>query len=249
MNFGGRLRYMAGFLGASVVLAAVSGMFLFGAEFLGALPVLESGAISAQCTRVIVIDAGHGGEDGGACAEDGTMEKDLNLAVATATAQLLRAAGFDVRMTREDDRLLYDLYGEQTDYSGKKKTYDLKNRLRFTKENGAALFVSIHMNQFPSENVRGLQVYYAASDKSRTVAEAIQNHARTYLQPTNTRLPKKTTSAIYLLHRMEIPAVLVECGFLSNAGELEKLKDPQYRQALALTIAVACTAAMDAIQG
>lgn len=252
MLHGARQRYLAGFLAVSAVFAAVSAVLFFGA---GILPDARTAAVAGSGTAagsgttapVIVLDPGHGGEDGGASGADGTLEKDLNLAVAEALSHLLTAAGFDVRMTRTDDRLLYDLYGDLSDYTGHKKTYDLRNRLRFAQEASASLFVSIHMNKFPQAKYSGLQVYYAAADGSRTVADAVQSYTKLYLQPDNSRQTKKAGSSIYLLHRIDIPAVMIECGFLSNEAELAQLKDADYRRKLALTAACAIAESMTGV--
>ena len=141
-----RTPMLGGFLLVSAVCAA-AGIFMLGAA---GIQQKHSTAVSAEDhAPVIVIDAGHGGEDGGAVAADGTVEKDLNLEVAHILAQMLSFAGYDVRMTRTEDRMLYDLYGDAEEYAGRKKTYDLRNRLRFAEEADAALFISIHMNKFP----------------------------------------------------------------------------------------------------
>lgn len=238
-----RKQLLAGYLAIAAVLAAAAGLFLWTAGIFGESS--PASAISAENhAPVIVLDPGHGGEDGGASAADGTLEKDLNLAVAEGVYHLLSAAGFDVRMTRTDDRLLYDLYGDLSDYGGYKKTYDLKNRLRFTREAEADLFVSIHMNKFPQTNVRGLQVWHAAVPGSRETAETIRTYAASYLSPEHKRIVKEATSAIYLLHRIEIPAVMVECGFLSNGEDLAKLQSEDYRRQLALTVACAVAASV-----
>lgn len=233
-------RYLTDFLFFTLLFACVSGV-LFGAAV--RISRTAAGTVSdaeVHPRPVIVLDPGHGGEDGGASGADGTAEKDLNLTVAKAVAEILTAAGYDVRMTRTEDRLLYDLYGDLTDYTGHKKTYDLRNRLRFTREAGATLLVSIHMNKFSDPQYSGLQVYYsAACPESQTVASAVQSYTRLYLQKENGREIKKATSAIYLLHRSEIPAILIECGFLSNEEELSRLNDPLYRKKLALTVSCA----------
>ena len=131
-------------------------------------------------------------------------------------------------------------YDYLADYTGHKKTYDLRNRLRFTKEAGADLLISIHMNKFPQSRYSGLQVYYSANTpESRAVAGIIRNYTKLYLQPDNEREIKAATSSIFLLHRCEIPSVMVECGFLSNEEELSRLKDDTYRRQLALVIACA----------
>lgn len=242
-------RYLADFLYFSVLFAAVSAL-LFGSvtEIVRICAGREAEDAEVLPRPVIVLDPGHGGEDGGASGADGTAEKDLNLTVAKAVAEILTAAGYDVRLTRTEDRLLYDLYGDLTDYTGHKKTYDLRNRLRFTKESGASMLVSIHMNKFSDPQYSGLQVYYSPTHpESQTVASVVQNYTKLYLQKDNSREIKKATSSIYLLSRSEFPAILVECGFLSNEGELSRLTDPLYQKQLALTIACAIAESMAGI--
>lgn len=243
-------RYIAFFVLFCILFSALTAFFIWcGATFVRHRGTSAEDA-AAPSRPIIVIDAGHGGEDGGASGTDGTKEKDLNLLVAQSLADILTAAGYDVRMTRTDDRLLYDLYGDLTDYTGHKKTYDLRNRLRFTEEAGADLLLSIHMNKFPQPQYSGLQVYYSPNaPESRTVAEVIRNYTKLYLQPENERETKAATSSIYLLHRIQRPAVMVECGFLSNEEELSRLKDDTYRRQLALVIACAAAESLSGTAG
>lgn len=243
-------RYIAFFVLFCILFSALTAFFIWcGATFVRHRGTSAEDA-AAPSRPIIVIDAGHGGEDGGASGTDGTKEKDLNLLVAQSLADILTAAGYDVRMTRTDDRLLYDLYGDLTDYTGHKKTYDLRNRLRFTEETGADLLLSIHMNKFPQPQYSGLQVYYSpTAPESRTVAEVIRNYTKLYLQPENERETKAATSSIYLLHRIQRPAVMVECGFLSNEEELSRLKDDTYRRQLALVIACAAAESLSGTAG
>ena len=243
-------RYIAFFVLFCILFSALTAFFIWcGATFVRHRGTSAEDA-AAPSRPIIVIDAGHGGEDGGASGEDGTKEKDLNLLVAQSLADILTAAGYDVRMTRTDDRLLYDLYGDLTDYKGHKKTYDLRNRLRFTEEAGADLLISIHMNKFPQPQYSGLQVYYSPNaPESRTVAEVIRNYTKLYLQPENERETKAATSSIYLLHRIQRPAVMVECGFLSNEEELSRLKDDTYRRQFALVIACAAAESLSGTAG
>lgn len=203
----------------------------------------RAAAAEPSSARVrVVIDAGHGGEDGGTSGADGTLEKDVNLAVAELVSDILSASGVGVVMTRTEDKLLYDEFGDLSDYTGKKKIYDLKNRLRIAEEYEGAVLVSIHMNAFSSEKYSGLQVYYSPNDeRSTTLANLIQGTVRQYLQPDNDREIKRAGSSIYLLSRIESPGVLVECGFLSNAEECKNLNDPAYKQKLALAISSAVT--------
>lgn len=186
---------------------------------------------------VVVIDAGHGGEDAGAVADDGTLEKSLNLEISRILFALCELNKTNAVMTRDEDTLLYDMYDDLEDYTGQKKLYDLKNRVRLTKEHEGAVFVSIHMNKFPLEKYYGTQVYYSgASPKSEPLARQIQDRARLYLQNENERKIKRAGTEIYVLSALDCPAVLVECGFLSNQEELLRLKTDSYRAKLALTI-------------
>ena len=188
----------------------------------------------------VVLDPGHGGEDGGCSSAEGAVEKDLNLSIAEDIAAILNAAGCPAVLTRTEDKLLYDLYGDLADYTGRKKTYDLRNRLRFSEAQNAQYLVSIHMNKFPDPQYNGLQVYYSgAHPESARLAELIQSYAAKYIQPENRRKTKASSKGIYLLERSTAPAVLVECGFLSNPEEAELLSDPEYQKALALTVAAA----------
>ncbi len=184
-----------------------------------------------------VIDPGHGGEDAGAVATDGTLEKDLNLKIAVLLCTVLELNGCDVMLTREDDRLLYDYYGDLESYTGQKKVYDLKNRLKIAEEKENSIYVGIHMNKFPEEKYNGLQVYYSRNnDLSYQVASDIKSVVSEKLQPHNSRQIKIADSSIYVLHKASIPAVLVECGFLSNPEELELLKSDDYQRKLCLTL-------------
>ena len=181
----------------------------------------------------IVIDPGHGGEDGGATVGD-TLEKDLNLQIAGCLNDMYTLFGIRSEMTRTEDVMLYDRFDDLEDYRGKKKSYDLRSRLRLAEESGAALYVGVHMNKFPQESSKGLQVYYSPNtDES---ARAAQTYAKKYLDPANERETKQATSAIYILKRIRIPAVLVECGFLSNAEERALLETPEYRLKVAAVL-------------
>ena len=189
----------------------------------------------------IVIDAGHGGEDGGASSAAGVVEKDVNLSVALALRDLLEAAGVPVVMTRTEDILLYD---RNVNFQGRKKILDLaarrivaeKTAAAAAENGGTSLFISIHMNAFPQPQYSGMQVWYSTADPaSEEIAAAIQSASVT-LMPDNHRKIKAAGSHIYLLDRIQTPAVLVECGFLSNPAEAERLGRTDYRHALAALI-------------
>lgn len=185
----------------------------------------------------VVIDAGHGGEDAGAIADDGTYEKDLNLEISNLVKALCILNGMTVKMTRESDILLYDYYDDLENYKGQKKIYDLKNRVKIAHESPDALFVSIHMNKFPESKYSGTQIYYSKNnDSSKDVASSLSKSIKKFLQPSNNRQIKPANSSIYVLDNIKNPAILVECGFLSNENELENLKNEEYRASLALII-------------
>ncbi len=183
---------------------------------------------------LFILDAGHGGEDGGAVGVNGVFEKDLNLAITNTLADMLRAAGARVILTRREDRLLYT---EEENIKGHRKEYDLKNRLKVAKEHPEAIFISIHMNTFPEEKYHGLQVYYAKGQEgSGELAKAIQSAVFLGVQPDNLRKIKPSDSSIYLLHRAVGRAVLIECGFLSNQKECLSLSEKDYQRRLCFSI-------------
>ena len=207
----------------------------------GILPIRRTVSVDARpVSPVFILDPGHGGEDGGAEGVDGTLEKHLNLDTVLTMEALADFLGYPTVLTRTDDTMLYNRYGAMPESVKKKKSYDLRNRLRFAEESGGSLFCSIHMNKFPQTECRGLQVYYGpAAEASGSYAAVLQNYARTFLDPENDRETKKADASIYLLHRIRMPAVLVECGFLSNPEECALLNTPAYRQKTASVLTAA----------
>ena len=182
---------------------------------------------------IIIIDAGHGGEDCGAVGVGGVLEKDLNLSVSYTLGELLSDAGYAVVYTRTQDKLLYT---EEQNIKGMRKIYDLKNRCKIAAEHPNALFVSIHMNSYGDAKYSGLQVYY--SDKnadSQNLASSIQASVKGMLQPDNKRVIKPGRG-IYLLENTDNVSVLIECGFISNAAECEKLSEKEYQKELCFSI-------------
>lgn len=182
---------------------------------------------------LVILDAGHGGEDGGAVGVNGVHEKELNLSVATMLAEQLRAAGVEVILTRTEDRLLYR---DEENIKGHRKEYDLKNRLAVAEAHPEALFISIHMNTFSEAKYSGLQVYYAATEGSRELAECVQSAVREHVQPENHRKIHAASSSIFLLEHAVGRAVLVECGFLSNPEECARLSEKDYQRQLCFSI-------------
>ena len=184
--------------------------------------------------RVVILDAGHGGEDGGAVGVTGLVEKELNLDLAKRLCALLEARGVRVIMTRTEDVLLYD---RGADFEGRKKALDLAARQAIGDQNPDALFVSLHANTFSQGVYHGLQIWYSPNHaESALLAESIRSEVVGALQPDNHRQSKAAGSNIYLLHHLRQPAVLVECGFLSNPTECRALEDAAYREQLALAL-------------
>ena len=185
--------------------------------------------------KTVVIDAGHGGRDGGATALSAMPEKDLNLDIALAVRDYLSAAGIDVIMTRTEDVMLTDGEG------GTNKNQDLRARKKIAESTENAVFVSIHMNSFPIEKYYGLQVYYSDNnEKSKALAASIQEKANTTLCQGSNRKIKNAGDSIYLLDELTCPAILIECGFLSNEAEALKLNDPEYRRKMAFLSRIYC---------
>ncbi|MBP3966692.1 N-acetylmuramoyl-L-alanine amidase CwlD [Paenibacillus lignilyticus] len=183
--------------------------------------------------KVIAIDAGHGGVDGGAVSKQGMVEKDLNLAIALQLRDYLQQAGAIVVMTREGD---YDLAEEGTSKISKRKTQDLVNRAKFVKDKNATMLLSIHMNSIPSPRWSGAQTFfYPNLPENAVLASLIQDEIRRNLA--NTERVAATVNSVYLLKAMdEVPSALVEVGFLSNPGEAARLADGEYQKKVAASI-------------
>ena len=183
--------------------------------------------------KTVVIDAGHGYPDGGAEALDGTLEKDLNLKIATFVQEFMEQGGVDVIVTRADDEGIFE---KNADNIKQKKRSDIKNREKLMNGSNADIFISIHLNKFPEEKYSGPQVFHAKGEKSKSLAEFLQKRLNDDLMPEKNREIKQAGSEIYLLKKAEIPAVLVECGFMSNEKELALLKQEEYQKRVAWAI-------------
>lgn len=181
----------------------------------------------------VVIDAGHGGEDGGTSSASGVLEKELNLIFSKKLETLFKAAGVNTVMTRSEDKLLYD---PLSDYKGRKKILDAKERIRIVNECENPIFVSIHMNAFPESRYKGLQVYYSKNDPfSEELAKSVQRDVCYLMQNDNDRKIKAARD-IFLLDRLSVPAILIECGFLSNPDEAALLANEEYQNILSFII-------------
>ena len=183
---------------------------------------------------VIVIDAGHGGEDGGASSSSGILEKDINLSISMKVKSLLDVMGFKTVCVRNDDRLIYD---SSCKTMREKKVSDIHKRLDIMNAHPGCIFLSIHQNHFTQSKYTGAQVFYSKNTpESAILAEYIQKSLKKNLQPENTRKIKPSGTEIYLLYHAKETAVMVECGFLSNGGEAELLNENEYQTKTALAI-------------
>ena len=181
----------------------------------------------------LVIDAGHGGIDGGAISDDGTRESDINLAIALKLDCIVRFSGQKTVMTRLDD-------SRKTDILSYSEREDLKARAELVNSTENAVLVSIHQNDFPTAQPKGAQVLYSAFGDSERLGKRMQELLVSRLDPENRRLAAPAPADLYLTSHTFCPAVLVECGFMSNNFEVLKLKEDSYQKSLALVIASAC---------
>ena len=232
------LNFMVCFF-AFVLIFLICGTFFF---FLSLK--LERGAeaddISIESSQeyVVIIDAGHGGEDGGAIGINGVFEKDINLTLAKKLYDILEDMGIDCLLTREEDILLYD---RNVDYAGRKKVLDMQARRNIVESYENSVFISIHQNSFSQSKYSGFQAYYSPNDpRSLELVNIIEKSVKSTLQPNNKRASKVSGGNIYLLDHLSCPSVLLECGFLSNPEECELLCSDKYQNEL-------CTAIADAI--
>lgn len=209
----------------------------FGFALRGGTRIVSSNQVSTEKTEkekpCVVIDAGHGGADPGKVGVDGSLEKDINLKIAKKLALFLTAADVDVVLTRETDDGLYD------ENVSNKKVQDMKNRVALIEEKKPALTVSIHQNSYHEEYVHGAQVfYYEGSQESKALAERMQQVLAEQIDPDNAR-QAKANSSYYLLKKTSSPIVIVECGFLSNYEEAQKLSSEVYQEKTAWAIHLA----------
>ncbi len=180
----------------------------------------------------IIIDPGHGGFDSGAVAQDGTYEKNLNLAIALKLKSQLLDLGCNIIITREKDEALKS----NSEDSEAKKQEDLQKRVEIMNSQRDAIFISIHQNKFEQAGVRGLQVFYSDSEASQILAQSIQDEWNATLGRENPRVEKLDNRNVYVLKNATIPAVIVECGFISNSEELRLLKSEEYQYKISFTI-------------
>ena len=212
---------------AAVFLCGVWSVISYKGE---ALPV----SIAYQSRPRIIIDAGHGGMDGGAVGVNNVVEKEINLGISLKLAELLQLNGFEVILTRSTDDSIHD--PQETSIARQKRS-DMYNRMEIIEDNPSAVFVSVHQNIYSDPSCKGAQIFYSANHSdSEILAQTLQDQFRESLQQDNMRQIKAAGDNLFLLYNAEIPAVLVECGFLSNQEDCSNLCDEDYQKKVAFVI-------------
>lgn len=180
--------------------------------------------------KVIVVDAGHGGEDGGAVSNNGVSEAEINLKIALKLQNLLEQSGATVVLTRSDENAIYDLDKKTL---REKKVSDIKNRVKIGNSSSADILVSIHLNKIDQSQYYGWQTFYKNNNEDgKKLATCIQDNLNNSINKENNRVPLKIDN-VYLIKNIEIPATIVECGFLSNLEEEKELQTDEYQDKLA----------------
>ncbi len=213
-------------LAVSVIIAAIAGSIL----------VLSSYADTFfyDKTLSVIVDAGPGLPDGGAVGAGGTVEQEINIAIAEKLREVLEAKNIGVIMTRTDES---GIWSEKSSTIREKKLEDMYNRLKIMKKSDADLFISIHMNSYPDHSTSGLRIFYSPEfDEIKPLAENIQSRMAD-VTGAKTNVVKAADKKLFLMKKTPLPAILVECGFLSNPQEEKKLNDSDYQARLAWAIA------------
>lgn len=213
-----------------ITLSLLVGIFLFGGAYVKRIEQEQVAYTMGNTATVVVIDAGHGGIDPGKVGVNDALEKEINLNIAMHLKDLLEQNEITVVMTREEDK---DLASEN---ASNRKNEDLRARVQLIAETAPIVVVSIHQNSYPEEDVDGAQVfYYSSSEEGKLLGTMIQEQLRKEIDNENHRIAK-ANKEYYLLKRSSSPAVIVECGFLSNYKEAELLATKEYQEKVAFAI-------------
>lgn len=183
-----------------------------------------------EARNTVVIDAGHGGKDGGTIGIDGSVEKNINLSLSLELYDFLMVSGIRADLVRNDD---YEIYktGEERNKS------DLYNRLDYINSKDNAVLISIHQNHYENESEWGTQIWYSTNDNdSKLLADSILENIKSNLQPDNKRVNKPSGNEYYLLHKASVPSIMIECGFMSNTEENNRLQSKDYQKEIAFSI-------------
>lgn len=182
---------------------------------------------------IVFLNRPHGGEDGGASSESGVLEKDVNLDICLTLQKLLEQGGYNVKMIRDSDISIHD---DSATTTRERKVSDIHNRVKIANSDNNNILVSIHQNYFTESKYFGTQVFFSGNNpESQQLAESIRVAVTSLMQPENQRKSKKSSN-VYLLDNVKVPAVIVECGFLSNPHEAHLLTQEDYRDNMAYSI-------------
>lgn len=194
---------------------------------------LSSVEILSKNYPTIILDAGHGGEDGGASSTRGDLEKDINLDIALVLEKMLIQGGYKVKMIRTTDE---SVHNPEASTTRERKVSDIHNRVKVADSDNNNILVSIHQNHFSESKYFGTQIFYSKKHlNSQILAENIRKAVTSLLQPENTRKIKEASN-VYLMDNISVPGVIVECGFLSNPDEAYLLSQIDYRESIAYCI-------------
>ena len=227
----------AGKLGGTIIVyLSVIVLFLAG-TYWGSIGIsVVASQIPIERHHTIVIDAGHGGEDGGATSCTGKLESSFNLEISLRLQDLFHLLGYNTKMIRTSDQSIY----KNAATIAQKKISDLKERVRITNEQESGYLVSIHQNTYSDRQYKGAQVFYAETDGSRQLAEKLQQELVRTLNPGSNRKVKRA-DGIYLMQHITCPGVLIECGLISNLEEEALLRQAEYQQKLCCVIVCTVT--------
>ncbi len=217
-----------------IALALLVALCMGSSAWLACLPKTQASWTPVRLPdRQIILDAGHGGEDGGAVSVTGIPESQINLAVTLKLDQLLGFCGLAPILTRDSDVSVYD---PGCNTLREKKVSDIHNRVALIEGTDNALVVSIHQNTFPNAAYHGAQVFFRPGEESEALAKQVQQALCGEVDPGNKRTPTRIPSSVYLMAHITCPAVLVECGFLSNPAEEKRLRSSCYQNKLAMCL-------------
>jgi N-acetylmuramoyl-L-alanine amidase len=229
----GALKYRNDKLIVIVIVIIVGMVSLIGVNLSIVKEAMNTNEKLETGNKLILIDAGHGGMDGGTSSLNGTVEKNINLSIAIKLKESLQKSGYQVVMTREGDTGLYSGGGTIRE----RYHEDLRNRCDLKKSSNCGMFISIHLNFFPQSQYYGAQTWYSDYKDSAILGATIQKNLRIDLDPNNKRVQKPAKNAYKILREYDnMPSVLVECGFLSNYEEEQKLKSDEYQEKIAGSI-------------
>lgn len=206
----------------------------------------QSAAAADTAERTLIIDAGHGGEDGGAQSESGVLESDVNLEIALRMEALARFCGVPTKMTRVSREIDYPAELGKT---AQRKAWDQKQRVALINATPNAVLISIHQNKYPDPRPHGPQILYAEGEDSKALGELAHELLTQSLCPENRRVAAPISREIYLTRAAKCPAILAECGFLSNQTEAALLVQPEYQTKIATVLLCAYLQYFEAGEG